>query len=259
MSRTGIIAPMPVEAAPLIPAAARKLEASGRCHFRYEWESAGTHVSLACSGVGMRKAAEAARWLLDELRVDRVIVCGVAGGLAPGCRTGSLVLPQEVRAYTAPSEGGFIAQGPLDVGAVGPCYPVDAALREVALGVAAAPPLEGLLVSVRGLVTQPPILGWLHQGLSATAIDMESAAAAEVCSQSDVPFLVIRALSDHAPELARWDWAGLARARKRGRLALAAHFLGNPALTLRLWRLQRDMDRGARLAAGLTLRLLNRL
>lgn len=259
MSRTGIIAPMPVEAAPLVPAAARRSEGRAGGFPLYQWSSSGNRFGLACSGVGLRRAAEAARCLLEECRVERVIVCGVAGGLAPGCRTGALVVPQAVRAYTQGPTGGVIAQGPLGQETLGPSYAADPALREAALAAARYAVLEGSLISVRGLVTSQSLLDWFREGLSATAIDMESAAVGEVCAQAGVPFLVVRALSDDALELARWDWAGLARARKGGRLALAAYFLRHPTLAARLWGLRRDVGSGARAAARVVLGTLARL
>lgn len=258
MNRTGIIAPMPVEAAPLVPAAALASKRQGPGFPVYEWASPEGRVSLACSGIGPRKGARAARYLLEEVGVDRLVVCGLAGGLVPTCRIGTLVLPQEVCAYSADLAGGFVAQGALDRAAVGPAYPVDARLWRAALETSGSAPLTGLLVTVGGLVTSPPILDWFQKELGASAVDMESAAVGEVCAQAGVPFLVVRALSDHAPELARWDWPSLARSRKRGGFPLTAYCLRHPRVAVRLWRLRHGMGRGAQVAAFLVTRLLSK-
>lgn len=249
MSQTGIIAPLPVEANPLVPASALKSERRGRSFDIYQWRNAGSQISLACSGVGFRRAAEATRYLLDECEVGRIIVCGVAGGLASTCRTGTVVLPQQVRAYNAAANAGLITHGPTYTDAMGPAFNVDKDLRQAAFSAARSEVLGGLLVSVRGLVTSIPILEWFQKVLCATAVDMESAAVGEVCARAGAPFLVVRALSDHAPELALWDWASLALARKRGSLGLASHHLRHPALAVRLWRLNRDIKRSAHVAA----------
>lgn len=259
MSHTGIIAPMPVEANPLVPASALKSERRGRSFDVYQWRNAGSQISLACSGVGFRRAAEATRYLLDECDVERIIVCGVAGGLASVNRTGALVLPQQVRAYNAVANAGLITQGPTDMDAIGPAFNVDKDLRQAAFSAARSEVLGGLLVSVRGLVTSIPILEWFQKVLCATAVDMEAAAVGEVCARAGTPFLVVRALSDYAPELARWDWACLALARKRGGLGLASHHLRHPALAARLWRLNRDIKRSAHEAAKIVKELLQQL
>lgn len=257
MTLTGILAPMPLEAAPLVPPKVWSRPRYSHGFALYQWKQGSKEIALACSGIGMRRAAAAAHCLIEEAGAGRILVCGVAGGLVPGYRTGTLVLPQEVRAYSAEPSGGVVSQGPMDAEAMGPAYPVDRALRDSALAAVESTPIGGILVSVRGLVASTSILDWFQSSLLATAVDMESAAVGEVCTRAGVPFLVVRAFSDHAPELARWDWAGLARARKRGWLALAGHLLRNPGLAVRFWRLQRDMRGSAHRAAALVRRLID--
>ncbi len=249
MTRTGIIAPMPSEAAHLVPPGTPPTGQTGNGSPLYQWETGSSQVFLVCSGIGMRKAAQAANHLIRQCSVDRVIVCGVAGGLVPGCRAAEVVLPQEVRAYTYVARGGFITQGPIESEHVGPAYPVDTGLRKAALSSCPSEPAGGTLVTVHGLVTSVPLLQWFHQGLLATAVDMESASVAAVCDDAGVPFLVVRAFSDNATEVAGWGWPGLVNARKRGRLVKTGYYLRHPLLAARFWSVQRDVDRGARAAA----------
>ncbi|MDP2662927.1 MAG: 5'-methylthioadenosine/S-adenosylhomocysteine nucleosidase [Dehalococcoidia bacterium] len=256
MTRTGIIAPMPVEASHLAPPSALGSAQTVDGLVVYRWETSSHQVTLACSGMGLRRASQAARRLIEQDRVERLIVSGVAGGLVPESPLGTLVIPEAVCAYRGKAEKGFIAQGPTGSDSVGPAYQVDTALWKAAADASPSRSAGGLLVSVKGLVTSPSLLDWFRQGLGATAVDMESAAVGEACAQAGVPFLVIRALSDHAPELARWDWAGLAQARKRGRLPLTAHMMRRLALAARLRRMKRDVDRGAREAARVVKRIL---
>ena len=73
---------------------------------------------------------------------------------------------------------------------------------------AAGPSLMiGTVVSGDRFIQDPETLRWLQREFSALATEMEGAAVGYTCGLNDVPFVVIRALSDTASETASDDFA----------------------------------------------------
>ena len=114
----------------------------------------------------------------------------------------------------------------------------------------------GRLASSPRLVATPADKAALAAATGALAVDMESAAIAEVCQAARVPCAAVRAISDAAdtalsPQLV----ALLAGGRVSPRRVLMA-LLRRPALAGELWRLARDTRRAARRLADALGRLL---
>lgn len=138
---------------------------------------------LVVSGVGCAAAARGARRLVDA-GAHALLSWGVAGGLDPALRAGTLMLPGEVV---------------LSDGAV---YATTHDWR-LALATAAAgchPVTGGRLLSsvdVLGSVSDKAIA---FRRTGAAAVDMESGAIAEVARAARLPFLVVRAIADTAAD-----------------------------------------------------------
>ena len=158
------------------------LEMEGR------WISASEPL-IEVSGGGEGRAGAAARRLLER-GASALVSWGVAGGLDPDLEPGTVVLPDVV------------------IDADGSSSPVDVAWRDRLLT-----RLQGCVVtSTSPLVHAPrPITAPtekknLHRRTGAAAVDMESAAVAEVANEVGIPFLVVRAVVDAAgvrlPEVA---------------------------------------------------------
>ena len=103
--------------------------------------------------------------------VARVVVVGITGALEEATALGSLVLPEVV--VHGPS-GRRYTPAPL-----GPGKPA------------------GVMWTSDELITDPAELARLR-GLGVVALDMETAAVAEVCEARGVPWSVFRAISDRA-------------------------------------------------------------
>jgi nucleoside phosphorylase len=222
-----VLCAMPMELAPL----ARRLGLRGRS------EAAGIRLSSgdpggrptvgAVIGIGPKQAAERTGVLLDALAVERVVVVGISGapdGLTPigtvirpaavvDGDTGAEYLPHPLR----PAGDGDL-QGKLWTSAV-----LNADVE------AAAALLE------RGVV----------------ALDMETAAVARVCESRDVPWSVVRAISDRVSD-GLVDQSTLALTRPDGKPDLGAaarYVLERPSRLGRMFRLARD-SRAAAVAAA---------
>jgi adenosylhomocysteine nucleosidase len=144
-----------------------------------EFRSAAKGVRVLCVGADCGRAAAAARELVAE-GCAGLISFGIAGGLDPALNAGALVvadgvvLPDGRRLETDP---GWRSR-----------------LRE-ALGPAIGP-VSGDLAGCDGAVLDARQKKSLRGASGAAAVDMESHAVARVAAESDIPFLVVRAVSD---------------------------------------------------------------
>ena len=172
-TRVLIFAPMPSEMRPVVKLLGLQRSGDqGRLPI-YTGRRADVDVVLTGTGIGPALARAAAERMLADSTFDRVIVCGIAGGLAPVSAVGDLVVPAEVydgatgERFQATPLDGVTAKGVIRMGDV----------DDYELGDA----------DVARLVDE-----------GVTALDMETAAIAGVCRRHDVPWIAFRAISDMA-------------------------------------------------------------
>ena len=145
---------------------------------------------VALSGVGPERAGRAALQLL-EAGATALVSWGVAAGLDPELRTGSLLLPERV------------------IGTDGATYRVTAwwhadLCRRVPPRIAVH---TGPLAEANGLLQTAREKRALFEQHGAIAADMESAALARVAGARGVPFVVVRVVADPAGRRVP-GWAG---------------------------------------------------
>ena len=160
-------------------------------------------VILTQSGIGKVNAAIATTLAVQQYRPDCVINTGSAGGIGQGLRVGDVVI------------GTLIAHHDVDATAFGYAYGQVPAMRpafecnEELVGVARtaareftdAKILKGLIVSGDQFVhTAEQAAKIRERFFGAQAVEMEAAAIAQTCEQFEVPFVIIRAISDLADE-----------------------------------------------------------
>ncbi len=142
---------------------------------------------LAVSGIGGAAAAAAARRLVLA-GATALASFGTAGGLDPTLTCGTVLLPEEVVAFDGAA-------------AVAPASATSAHWRQ-RLG--AALPACCITGGGRLLTSEQPIGrgakadAWRKTG--AAAVDMESAAIAQVAAQAGLPFIVVRVIIDSAAD-----------------------------------------------------------
>jgi adenosylhomocysteine nucleosidase len=136
---------------------------------------------LAVSGIGFAAAARAARALV-KARVAALASWGMAGGLDPKLRAGSIFLPSEV------------------ISTDGTGLPTTRHWRErLAAALAGQQPLERgkLLSSPQAIAAVAEKLA-LYRSTGALAVDMESLAIAQVAALQGLPFIAVRVIVDTA-------------------------------------------------------------
>lgn len=160
----------------------------------------GVDVALLKSGIGKVAAAIGTTLLLEHCQPDVVINTGSAGGLDPRLNVGDIVVSTEVRYHDADVtafgyEPGQMAQCP-------PAFIAAPKLIELAekciqmLGMNA---VRGLICSGDAFINGAEPLARIKKTFpNVAAVEMEATAIGQVCYQFNVPFVVVRAISDVA-------------------------------------------------------------
>lgn len=178
----------------------------------------GRDVVLARSGVGKVAAASTATLLVQ--RADRVIMVGTAGGIGDGVHPGDIVVADELLQHDAdprPLYPRWWTHGKvtrrtdnvLTSALLAAGGEVTAGHRDdlAALGLPAPRLHCGLIISGDQFVTAREHSDGLREVLpNALAVEMESAAVAQVCDTAGVPFAVARTISDRADDDAHVDF-----------------------------------------------------
>ena len=138
---------------------------------------------LALSGIG-RAAASAAAQALVDAGASALMSFGMAGGLDPKLEPGSVVIPREL------------------LSSDGVRFAASQAWREQVA--AAIRPLcavtEGNLLTSSHAIETPADKAAAFRDSGAVAVDMESAAVAEVAAKHNLPFIAVRAIVDTAAD-----------------------------------------------------------
>lgn len=218
-NRTGIIAAMESEIRDLMTSLEdRRTEKVAGREIHYGTME-GQPVALVLCGCGKVNAALSAALLASHARVGRILVTGISGGLAEGLKVGDVVIgnsfiqhdmdtrplfPQ----HEIPFEGFSVIESDPEIRHL----LADAArtmlysLRPP--GLESAEVFEGLVVSGDQFLSSSEARNRVLESLpKACAVDMESAAVAQVCRAADLPLGVMRIISDSADGSAHIDFS----------------------------------------------------
>lgn len=161
----------------------------------------GVDVVLLKSGIGKVNAALSTTLLLDRYKPDYVINTGSAGGFHESLNVGDVVISTEVRHNDVDVTVFGYEYG--QVPGLPPAFIPAEELVEIAVekakeveGIQVA---SGLIVTGDSFLSDPKRVNFIRSKFeNLHAGEMEAAAIAQVCHQFNVPFVIIRALSDIA-------------------------------------------------------------
>lgn len=159
-----------------------------------------TTVVAVCSGVCKVNAAIAAQILIDKFDVNKIILTGVAGALNDKLRIGDIVIGDEIAYHDVARE--ILTE-------YHPCmediyFMADSKMVQDSIEIYKTLDLKNSCYIGRIVTGEAFISGderyKLIEDYEPLCVDMESASVAHVCFVNDIPFLVIRAISDSADE-----------------------------------------------------------
>lgn len=162
----------------------------------------GIEVVISMSGIGKVAAAVSTTLLIEKYAPDCIINTGSAGGFDPELNVGDVVIGSEVRHHDADLTvfGYEIGQLPKMPAAFKP-HPALAKAANQAMQNSKQDVkiVEGLIATGDTFMADPVRVEQVRANFpTMQACEMEAAAIAQVCHLCEVPFVVIRSLSDIA-------------------------------------------------------------
>lgn len=156
-------------------------------------------IVIAYSKIGKANSTITANTMVQKFGCEKLLFSGVAGAVSSALKIGDLVVATK------------LAQHDLDITAFGHPYgfvpegavfeEADQSLIEVAKSVAKEKNIvlkEGIIVTGDQFVCDNSRKEWIEKTFNASALEMEGASVAVTCNALDVPFFVLRAISDAA-------------------------------------------------------------
>lgn len=170
----------------------------------------GKKVVVVRSGIGKVNAAVCAQILVNVFQAEVIINTGVAGSLNNDINIGDIVVSTDVVHHD------------MDVSALGYpkgqipsmeelTFPADDVLRRLAVSVckevnSEIEVFEGRIASGDQFISNQAVKDAIVQNFGAYATEMEGAAIGQAAYLNEVPFLIIRAISDKADGSAHVDY-----------------------------------------------------
>ena len=218
-NRTGIIAAMDSEIRNLTAALdhERTDKIAGReIHYG---KLEGQPIAIVLCGCGKVNAAHSATLLACHSKVTRILLTGVSGGLAEGLKVGDIVIgdsfvqhDMDARPlfplHEIPFEGFSLIEADHELRHLLTAASCSMLAEKKMVEMAEARSFEGLVVSGDQFLSSSEGRSRVLESLPrACAVDMESAAIAQVCKIADIPLGVMRVISDSADGSAHIDFA----------------------------------------------------
>ena len=172
----------------------------------YQGKIGDSDVVVMATGVGKVAAAAAAQFVIDRFSVDCIVFTGVAGSVNPEIKVGDIVVCEKTvqHDFDMGGHGVFEKMGT-------PWFDSEPELVQLALQ--AGKTLgwverikTGILLTGDQAIISSPKREWLWEKFHGDCVDMEGASVAMVCSCNEIPFLIIRTITDRADENARADF-----------------------------------------------------
>ncbi len=176
----------------------------------YKGKMSGKDVVVVRSGIGKVNAGICTQILVDEYNVDVVINTGIAGSLNAIIDIGDIVLSTDTLQHDMDATGfgydpgviprmetsTFVADERLRALAKECCQQVNTDIKV----------FEGRVVSGDQFISDKVKKNFIQENFKGYCTEMEGAAIAQAAYLNNVPFLIIRAISDKADDSATVDY-----------------------------------------------------
>ncbi|THA06430.1 5'-methylthioadenosine/adenosylhomocysteine nucleosidase [Rodentibacter pneumotropicus] len=196
--KIGIVGAMAQEVEILKGLMADKIEKKVASAVIFEGKINGKSVALLQSGIGKVAAAIGTTALLQSAKPNVVINTGSAGGVVKGLKVGDIVISDETRYHDVDVTAFGYEKGQLPANPA--AFLSDAKLADLAQKIAeeqGQSVKRGLICSGDSFINSEDKIAEIKADFpNVTAVEMEAAAIAQVCHAFNVPFVVVRAISD---------------------------------------------------------------
>ena len=186
-------------------------------------------IVTAVCGIGKVFAAICAQTMILKFNPTLIINTGVAGGIADGLHIGDVVIADTV------------CQHDMDTSPIGDPVGLISGINRIyfetdkkasdALSVSLAKfginTVRGNIATGDQFVSTSEKKSYLKEGFNAAACEMEGGSIGHVCFVNNVPFAVLRSISDNADEGATVDYPTFAKASADGYVKVVTDFAEN--------------------------------
>jgi adenosylhomocysteine/aminodeoxyfutalosine nucleosidase len=162
---------------------------------------------IAYSKIGKVNSALTAATMIEKFNIDLLLFSGVAGAINENLKIGDLIIATK------------LCQHDLDITAFGHPYgyvpeskvfvETDEKLNNIAKKVAKKlniKLLEGIIATGDQFIADNEKKDWIRKTFNADALEMEGASVGFVCDALNIPFFILRAISDSADMDAGFDF-----------------------------------------------------
>jgi len=165
----------------------------------YEANYKGVELVIAYSKIGKVFSTLTATTMIEHFGCDKLLFSGVAGGINPTLKIGDLIVATKLSQHDLDITAFGHPMGYVPEGAVF----VEADKELIALSKEVAQELgkevkEGIIATGDQFVHQESIKENIVKHFNADALEMEGGSVAVVCDALNVPFFILRAISDTA-------------------------------------------------------------
>ena len=161
----------------------------------YECKNEKVICFLVESGIGKVNAARSTQILIDSMDVDYILNVGVAGSISKDINICDIVIADKLVQHDFDLTLFNYEKG--EIPNVGKYINCDKQLVEIAKSVEVETNvIVGVISSGDIFISDEKMSAKMHKKFDALCVEMEGAAIAQVCYLCNVPFLVVRAISD---------------------------------------------------------------
>lgn len=199
MKKIAIMGAMPEEIAPILSRVGeyQKEEYAGNIYYTAQYK--GCTLVIAHSKIGKVFSALTAATMIEHFGCEMLLFSGVAGGINPALKIGDLIVATKLAQHDLDITAFGHPMGYVPGGAVF----VETDKELIALSKEVAAELgkkvqEGVIATGDQFVHDSAIKENILKNFSADALEMEGASVGVVCDALDIPFFVLRAISDTA-------------------------------------------------------------
>ena len=209
MTKLGIIGAMQVEVEILLGAMENKksLEKAGSVF--YEGKLGGLDVVVVQCGVGKVNAAMCTQILCDLFNVTNLVNTGIAGSLCADLDIGDLVVSTDAMYHDVDAVHFGYPMGKVP-GMDTTEFPADKTMMDYAFAAAEAVnpghTRKGRVASGDQFVAEKPLKEKIIAVTGGLCTEMEGAAIAQTAYRNQLPFVILRAISDKADDSAEMDY-----------------------------------------------------
>ncbi|BDU50988.1 5'-methylthioadenosine/adenosylhomocysteine nucleosidase [Haliovirga abyssi] len=170
----------------------------------------GKEIVLVESGIGKVNSAMCTTILIERFNVDKIIFTGVAGAINNNLEVGDVVISKDLIQHDvdATAFGAKLGEIPRMKTSI---FKGDEKLIEIAekaakINIKKHSAIIGRILSGDQFVSSSEKIDKLRENFNGDCVEMEGASVAQVCYIYNIPFVIIRAISDKADHSAKVDF-----------------------------------------------------